>query len=126
LTAPWRNNDGAVLRVRYGAQRFLFTADIEKEAETEILKAHNDLSSDIVKVAHHGSRTSSTQPFVNATQTSCAIISVGRTSIFGHPNPEIVDRWRASGAQVMTTGQKGTISVLADGTQLWIRSFVAE
>jgi competence protein ComEC len=124
-TAPWRNNDGVVLRVRYGTQTFLFTADIEKEAEARILEARDDLRSEIIKVAHHGSRTSSTPQFVDATHASRAIISVGRTSIFGHPNRDVVERWRASGAQVMTTGESGTISVVADGTRLSISSFVA-
>src|SRR5207253_893357 len=104
--APWRNNDGTVLRIHYGNQAFLFTADIEKEAESQILAEDPDLRSNVVKVAHHGSKTSSTQNFIDATRASLAIISVGRTSIFGHPNKEVLDRWRASGAKVMTTGEK--------------------
>ncbi len=123
--APWRNNDGAVLRVLYGNQAFLFTADIEKEAEARILQAQTELRSNVVKVAHHGSRTSSTESFIEATRASLAIISVGRTSIFGHPHREVVERWRASGARVMTTGEKGTISVVTDGTRLSISTFVS-
>ena len=126
LDAPWRNNDGTVLRIRYGDQAFLFTADIEKEAERGILNQGTDLRSNVVKVAHHGSRTSSTEPFVVAADPSIAIISVGRTSIFGHPNKEVVDRWRASGAQVMTTGERGTISVVTDGKELKVSTFIQE
>ena len=126
LDAPWRNNDGTVLRIRYGAQAFLFTADIEKEAERGILSRGADLRSNIVKVAHHGSRTSSTQDFVAATRGSLAIISVGRTSVFGHPNKEVVDRWRASGAQMMTTGERGTISVVTDGKESKVSTFIQE
>jgi competence protein ComEC len=122
--APWRNNDGTVLRLRYGNKAFLFTADIEKEAETKLVAEGAELSSNIVKVAHHGSRTSSTPAFVNATRASLAVISVGRTSIFGHPNKEVVERWRASGAQVMTTGEKGTISAVTDGRELTLSTFV--
>ena len=124
VSEPWRNNDGTVLRVRFGTQSFLFAADIEKEAEALILQTRADLHSDIVKVAHHGSRTSSTANFINATGASMAIISVGRTSIFGHPHAEVVDRWRGSGAQVMTTGEKGTISVVTDGGQFKVSTFV--
>jgi competence protein ComEC len=124
--APWRNNDGTVLRLRYGTQTLLFLADIEKEAERQLLNEGTDLASTIVKVAHHGSRTSSTQEFVNATRASWAVISVGRTSIFGHPNQEVVDRWRASGAQVMTTGEKGTISVVTDGKEVALSTFVPQ
>ncbi len=122
--SPWRNNDGTVLRIRYGNQTFLFAADVEKEAESRMVHTYTDLRSDIVKVAHHGSKTSSTQDFINATEASVSIISVGRTSIFGHPNNEVVERWRASGAKVLTTGEKGTISVMTDGNHLGISSFV--
>ena len=121
--ATSRNNDGVVLRVRYGDQTLLFTADIEKETETRIVNAGIDLRSNVVKVAHHGSRTSSTQAFIDAARASVAVISVGRTSIFGHPNKEVVERWRASGAQVRTTGERGTISVTTDGKQLAISTF---
>src|SRR5882724_2322280 len=122
--APWRNNDGTVLRIRYGNQAFLFTADIEKEAERGIVNQGTDLRSNIVKVAHHGSRTSSTPDFIAATRAPLAIISVGRTSIFGHPSKEVVDRWRASGAQMMTTGERGTISVVTDGQTLRVGTFI--
>jgi len=122
--APYRNNDGLVLRIRYRDKTFLFLADIEKEAEAALLKSAADLHTDVVKVAHHGSRTSSIQPLVNATQPSLAIISVGRTSIFGHPHKEVVERWRAIGARVMTTGETGTISVVTDGKNLSVSTFV--
>lgn len=126
VNAAWRNNDGTVLRIRYGDQTILFTADIEKETENRLLNTGVDLRSNIVKVAHHGSKTSSTQQFIDATRASVAIISVGRTSIFGHPNKEVVDRWRASGAEVRTTGDKGTISVVTDGKQLAIITLVPQ
>lgn len=122
VNSSYRNNDAVVLRVRHGERALLFTADIEKEAETALIKS--DLRADVVKVAHHGSRTSSIQSFVDATHAALAIISVGRTSIFGHPHQEVVERWRASGARVMTTGEKGTISVVSDGRDLRVTTFV--
>jgi competence protein ComEC len=122
--APYRNNDGLVLRIRYGEKTVLFMADVEKQTESALLRQSADLRSDIVKVAHHGSRTSSTVAFVAATHPSLAIISVGRTSIFGHPHKEVVERWRASGAEVMTTGQRGTISLTSAGRALSVSSFV--
>jgi competence protein ComEC len=122
--APYRNNDGLVLRVRYGEKSFLFMADVEKETETALLKSGVELRTDVIKVAHHGSRTSSIQPFVFAAHPQIAIVSVGRTSIFGHPHKEVVERWRAIGAQVMTTGEKGTISVTTDGKNLTVSTFV--
>jgi competence protein ComEC len=122
--ATSRNNDGVVLRIRYGDQSLLFTADIEKETEARIVNAGLDLRSEVVKVAHHGSRTSSTQPFIDSTRASLAVISVGRTSIFGHPHKEVAERWRASGATVRTTGEKGTISLATDGKQLAVSTFL--
>jgi len=122
--APSRNNDSIMLLIRSGERSVLLTGDIEKQGETAVLKDGMHLKSDIVKVAHHGSRTSSIEAFVAATRPSLAIISVGRTSIFGHPNKDVVERWRASGAEVMTTGQRGTISVVTDGRALNVNTFV--
>jgi competence protein ComEC len=122
--APSRNNDSIMLRLNYGEKNLLLTGDIEKAGEFAVLKEEVDLRSDVVKVAHHGSKTSSMPAFIAATQPSLAIISVGRTSIFGHPNKEVVERWRASGAEVMTTGQRGTITVVTDGHTLNVGSFV--
>lgn len=122
--APSRNNDSVLLRVRYGEKTLLLTGDIEKEGESAVSKEGLDLRSDLVKVAHHGSKTSSTQAFIAATRPSLAIISVGRTSMFGHPNKEVVERWRMSGAEVMTTGQHGTISVATDGRAMNVATFV--
>jgi len=117
------NNDGLVLRLRFGEKSFLFTADIESKAESAILARPVDLKSDVVKVAHHGSRTSSTTGLVNATGAQLAIISVGRRSMFGHPNKEVVERWQARGTAVMTTGARGTITISTDGRWLSVGTF---
>ncbi|MDX6559051.1 MAG: competence protein ComEC [Blastocatellia bacterium] len=122
--APSRNNDSIMLLIRYGEKRFLLTGDIEKEGEAAVLREGLNLKSDLVKVAHHGSKTSSIAALVAATRPSLAIISVGRTSMFGHPNADVVERWRASGAAVMTTGQRGTISLSTDGARLRLSTFV--
>lgn len=122
--APSRNNDSIMLLIRYGEKSLLLTGDIEREGEASVLSEGMDLKSDLVKVAHHGSKTSSVEAFVAATRPSLAIISVGRTSMFGHPNKDVVERWRASGAEVMTTGQQGTISVVTDGRVLNVSTFV--
>src|SRR5947209_18834253 len=97
---------------------------MEKEAETALITEPDHLKSDLVKVAHHGSRTSSTQGFINSAHPNLAIISVGLTSPFGHPHPEIVRRWRDSGALVLTTGHSGTITVTTDGHDLRVETYV--
>jgi competence protein ComEC len=134
--APSRNNDSIVLRLTYGQRKLLFTGDIERSTERALVASTNNftaggatnnlrtvankLQSDIVKVPHHGSKTSSTPPFVTATHAQTAIISVGQYSMFGHPHREVVERWLASGAQVLTTGKCGTITVTTDGTDLTV------
>jgi competence protein ComEC len=122
--APSRNNDSIMLLIRFGEKTFLLTGDIEKQGEASVLKDGLEIKSDVLKVAHHGSRTSSIDAFVAATRPALAIISVGRTSMFGHPNKDVVERWRASGAELMTTGQRGTISVVTDGHELSFNTFV--
>ena len=122
--APSQNNDSIVLRLGLGDRAFLLTGDIETSAETALLKARYQLRADVVKVAHHGSRTSSTQDFIAATQVTLAVISVGQTSVFGHPHRDVVERWKTSGAQVLTTGKSGTITVSTDGRDLSVETFV--
>jgi competence protein ComEC len=124
--APSGNNDSLVLSLRFGDRRFLLTGDIEKEAEAVLVSMPEELKADVVKVAHHGSRTSSTAPFVALAHPLIAVISVGRSSIFGHPHREVVERWRAGGAEVLTTGQRGTITISTDGKDLRVETFVPE
>ena len=123
LDADSDNNHSVTLRVVYGNKRFLFTGDIERETENALLETPNYLRADFVKVPHHGSRTSSTAAFIAATKAEYAIISVGKTSKFGHPHREVVERWKQSGAKVLTTGEHGTISVSTDGKSLEIQTF---
>jgi len=123
------NNDSVVLHMQFGDRSILLTGDIEASAEKGILEAagnsRQNLRADIVKVAHHGSKSSSTEDFIAATQPTFAVISVGQTSIFGHPNPAVVERWRTFGCQVLTTGNSGTITVVTDGKDLEVTSFIA-
>jgi len=120
------NNDSIVLELKKGARSILLTGDIEKAAEQELVRSGGLTKVDVVKVPHHGSRTSSTSPFVAATTPAWAIISVGRSSMFGHPHADVVERWRATGATVLTTGLSGTITVSTDGNDLLVDRFVTE
>jgi competence protein ComEC len=125
IAAPSNNDDSVVLRLRMGERTFLMTGDIERKSEAALVATHDErLRSDVVKVAHHGSKTSSTEAFVAATHPRLAIISVGLSSPFGHPRPEVVERWRASGAQILTTGERGTVTVSTDGHDLKVDTFV--
>ncbi len=118
------NNSSIVLRIQFGERSILFTGDIEKAAEGSLVASEQPLRVDVVKVPHHGSRTSSTDRLVLATKPTFAIISVGRNSMFGHPHKEVVDRWQANGATVLTTGDSGTITVITDGKDLSLKTFL--
>ncbi|HEX7318282.1 MAG TPA: ComEC/Rec2 family competence protein, partial [Pyrinomonadaceae bacterium] len=96
------NADSVVLRLRYGRRTLLLTGDIESRTERALTAASDDLRADALKVAHHGSRTSSTNAFIDATRPALAVVSVARDSPYGHPHAEVLARWRDSGAQVLT------------------------
>ncbi len=125
LQARSSNDDSLVLQIHYGDRRILLLADIERKAEGSLLyEAREALAADVVKVAHHGSRTSSTAGLVAAVRAKVAVISVGQQSMFGHPHREVVERWRAAGAEILTTGQSGTITMTTDGIGLEVTTFV--
>ncbi|HET6973051.1 MAG TPA: DNA internalization-related competence protein ComEC/Rec2 [Pyrinomonadaceae bacterium] len=118
------NNDSIVLRIQYGERSILLTGDIEQAAERALIASPQQLHADVIKVPHHGSKTSSTDAFVSATNPQFAIISVGRTSRFGHPHKEVVERWQSSGATVLTTGHSGTITITTDGHDLSLKTLL--
>ena len=117
------NDNSVVLRLTFGDRVFLLTGDIEKAAEVQLVSS-GILTADVVKVPHHGSRTSSTQAFVDAVNAQFAFISAPERSPFGHPHPEVVGRWRNSGAMVLTTGTGGMTTASTDGSDLVIEEFV--
>ena len=113
----WTDNDASlVLRVTHGAVTFLLCGDIEREGEAALLRGPSAerLAADVVKVPHHGSRTSSGPGLVAATRPSFAVVTVGRDNRFGFPAPEVVARWEAQGALVVRTGD-GALRFLSDG-----------
>ena len=116
------NDNSVVLQIKFRERTILLTGDIEKAAERAL--ARQNLKADMVKVPHHGSKTSSTNDFVLATKPTFAIISVGRNSMFGHPHDEVVQRWQANGAAVLTTGECGTITVTTDGHKLSVQKLI--
>ena len=117
-----KNNDSLVLRVTYGSRSFLLTGDVERPIEREMLTANEIQHADVLKVAHHGSRTSSTEDFLSAVHPMFAIISVGLDNSYGHPNREVLDRLKQHHAAIWRTDQNGIISVLTDGRQVTVES----
>lgn len=123
--ASARNDDSVVLRVRYGRRTFLLTGDVEARAESALLASGDDLTCDVLKVAHHGSRTSSTQSFIDAARPRFAVVPVGLDSPHGHPHEDVVARLLASGARLLTTGESGAITFSTDGEDLKLERFAA-
>lgn len=112
------NNNSVVLRLTYGQTTFLLCADIQSEAEAQILKRGAFLSVQVLKVAHHGADTSTTQEFVDAVKPQQAVISVGAGNEYGHPSQKVVERLKSAGAQVLRTDEVGTIIFASDGQTL--------
>jgi competence protein ComEC len=101
---------------------FLFTGDIEAEAEQLLVQSGQPLSASVLKVAHHGSGGSSTKNFLTAANPSYAVISVGEDNHFGHPDPTVLTRLdQLSNVVTLRTDEQGTIEFLTDGKQIWCR-----
>jgi competence protein ComEC len=107
------NDNSLVLAVRRAGRCVLFAGDLEAEGE-EALVAAGAPACDVVKVPHHGSRTSSTAALVAATRPAVAVISLGRGNRFGFPARSVLDRWRGVGARVLRTDVVGAVTVTVD------------
>ena len=121
---PSSNNDSLVLRIEYGTRSILLTGDIEAKAEKALVAQQARVIADVTKVPHHGSRTSSTEEFVRSTASKLAVISVGESSVFGHPHAEVLKRWEQSGARILRTGNRGMITLVTDGKTMHYTTFV--
>jgi len=115
------NNNSIVLRISYGSVDFLFTGDIESDAEAAILLRGSTLEAEILKGAHHGSDSSSTEAFLTQVDAKEAVISVGAGNPYGHPASQTLQSVRSAGASVYRTDLYGTIVVTTDGTSYWVQ-----
>ena len=118
------NNSGLVLRLVYRDVSILLTADIEAEVERRLLDASVPIKSDVLKIAHHGSKTSTTAPFLQKVRPSLAIISAGADNRFGHPHAEVVNRLQhtVGDRNIYRTDQNGDTEVISDGTTFWVKT----
>jgi competence protein ComEC len=118
--APSSGNDSSmVLRLSWRDVSFLLAGDIEARAEQALLASSGDLAATVLKVAHHGSRTSSTAAFVDAVRPSVAVISSGEGNRFGHPDEGVVERLAAY-SDVYDTASDGAVHFETDGRRLWV------
>ena len=115
------NNDSLVFRIESGGRSFLFTGDVEKEAEEDILHLGKWLKSDVLKTPHHGGKTSADEAFFRAVSPDVAVISVGRDNSFGHPHQETLDA--LEGAAIYRTDIDGAIKIKAAEKGLEIKTY---
>lgn len=114
------NSNSLVLRVRYGDVAILLTGDIEEEAEAQILSSVADVRAAVMKVPHHGGRTSSSRAFLGRVAPRYAVVSVGDRNRFRHPHPEALERYRDLGIRVYRTDRHGAVTAVTDGKGVWL------
>jgi competence protein ComEC len=116
------DNNGLVLKLTWDTIGFLFTADIRADLEFELIGQRANLRSTVLKVAHHGSKTSTSLQFLAAADPEVAVICVGEDNAFGHPAIEVTDRLtdRLGENNVYRTDEDGTVEFTTDGERLWV------
>jgi competence protein ComEC len=113
------NDNSIVAKIAFKKKSFLFTGDAEQEAENDILNAGYNVSTDVLKVGHHGSRSSTSQKWLDAVNPSIAVISVGADNKYGHPTAEVLKRLEKKSVKVHRTDKEGIVVISSDGNQIW-------
>jgi len=114
------NNASIVIQLVYNQAEFLFTGDIEKETERELANSGIDLASDVLKIAHHGSKTSTIEEFLSKASPKVAVILAGQKNPYGHPHPSVLERLK--NIKVYGTYKDRDIEILSDGQSLLVRT----
>jgi competence protein ComEC len=112
------NDSSVVLRITMANFSFLLTGDITSEGEAALLRTGSDIRTTVLKVAHHGSRTSTSTGFLERAQSTIDVISVGADNPYGHPVPEIIER--LDGDLILRTDEHGDVTLSTDGNHLWL------
>jgi competence protein ComEC len=108
-----------VLEVRFGDVTLLLAGDVEGPGEARLELG----GAQVLKVPHHGSRTSSSPPFVRRVRPRLALVSAGYKNRFGHPSPAVVERYRQAGAHVLRTSEEGALTISTDGRRVWVETY---
>ena len=114
------NSSSIVSKLSFGQTSFFFTGDIYASEEKELINKGVDLRADVLKIAHHGSKTSTSEGFLQQVSPQLAVISVGENNNYGHPSPETLGRLEKSGAKILRTDENGDITITSDGFNLII------
>lgn len=116
------NASSIISKVQYGDIGFIVTGDAPKSIEEYLVRQYGEaLESEVMKVGHHGSDTSTAETFVSAVSPQYAVISAGKDNRYGHPHQEVLDRLRTQPLQVFETSKEGTVSFQSDGTKVWFK-----
>jgi competence protein ComEC len=113
------NNDSLVMRIAYGRRSFLLTGDMEKQIEADFAQTQPWPHADVVKVGHHGSKTSSTPDFLDQVHPALAVISDGHGNMYGHPHPITLENLKERHILTYRTDRDGLVSIFTDGQHLW-------
>ncbi len=116
------NNRSIVLRLQCGQISFLLPGDIEQPVERKLVQTKVPLAATVLKSPHHGSNTSSSDTFLEAVNPQIVVISVGKDNGFGHPAPEVLERYAERGLTILRTDERGTIEFSTDGEKLWVET----
>ncbi len=117
------NDSSLVIKLRYGVRSFLFPGDIEARGEQLLAVKKEDITADVLKAPHHGSRTSSTADFLKVVAPKLAVISAGRGNYLGFPESESLRRYAGAGIKIYRTDRDGAVEVSTDGEDLLVRTY---
>jgi len=117
------NNTSIVGKLVFGDISFLFTGDIYKEVEKELIDGGVDVDSDILKISHHGSKTSTSEEFLKEVSPEIAVISVGKNNSYNHPHQEVLEVLSKYGINVLRTDEQGDIKIISDGKNYALSNF---
>ena len=114
----WINNNSLILKLTYKSFSIMFTGDIEEVAEKGIVEQYSDninkLQATILKIAHHGSKTSTTEDFLKTVSPKIALIGVGKNNKFGHPNEQVIERLKANKVKIYRTDEDGETNIVVN------------
>ena len=111
-----------VQHIQFGQISFLLPGDIEQPVEQRLVTSGAPLTATVLKSPHHGSDTSSSKRFLEAVKPQIVVISVGKDNRFGHPGPEVLDRYTEHGLTVLRTDEHGTVELSTNGARLWVET----
>ena len=114
------NNHSIVIRLVYGNTSFIFMGDAETISEEEMLTKNYTLDSDVIKVGHHGSKSSTSDEFLQAVSPRYAVISVSEDNEYGHPEKEILEKLNAAGINIYRTDLQGDVTFISSGTDITV------